>query len=204
MEPKKSQNAIGAGLAALGVVIAAAVGVFASTFNPPAQPVGSDTTTTVPIPTPTPIIPAPSPAAFGSIFPAPDTTTTTSTTTTSQPITVTPKKTVISTPTPTAVATNVYNDGTYSATGSYNSPGGQDQIAVTVTLSSDVVTAVSVVPKPGDRTSARYQTMFVSGYKQYVVGKDIASVHVGRVSGSSLTSIGFNAAIAKIESAAKA
>jgi hypothetical protein len=46
--------------------------------------------------------------------------------------------------------------------------------------------------------------MFVSGYKQYVVGKNIASIHLDRVSGSSLTGAGFNAALARIEIEAKA
>lgn len=207
MEPtKKSQNAIGAGFAALGVVVAAAIGVFASTFNPPAQPTTPDTAsvsnTTTPPPVSNPVVtsPSPSPAAFGSIFPASGVTTAATFQTTTPP----QKTVVVPTPTPTPVAASIYTDGTYSATGSYNSPGGQDQIAVTVTLSNDVVTDVSVVPKAGDRTSARYQAMFVSGYKQYVVGKDITSVHLDRVSGSSLTGIGFNAAIARIEAQAKA
>jgi len=184
MEPIKKQSNIGAGLAAIGVVLAGTIGVFASTFNPPAtQPVATV------IPIETPVTPPPNPAAFGSIFPAPSTTTPTP-----KPTPIPQKK----------VAMSVYTNGTYSATGSYNSPGGSDQIAVTVTLRNDIVTDVSVVPEAGDRTSARYQAMFVSGYKQYVVGKDISSVHVGRVSGSSLTGIGFNAAIARIESKAKA
>jgi len=97
-----------------------------------------------------------------------------------------------------------YKNGTYSATGSYMSPGGQDQIAVTLTLVNDIVTDVSVTPYPGDHTSQRYMDRFVSGYKQYVVGQNIASINLTRVSGSSLTPTGFNNALAQIKSKAKA
>ena len=212
MEPSKEQSNIGAGLAAIGVVLATAIGVFASTFNPPPQSVASDTTSAPATPTAVTIpdassslsTPAPSPAAFGSIFPAPDTATTTPASQTGTAVT---QRATSPTPMPApapVVAASVYRDGTYSATGSYNSPGGEDQVAVTLTVANDIVTSVSAIPKTQDRTSARYQAMFVSGYKQYVVGKDLSSVHVGIVSGSSLTGIGFNAAIAKIEAEAKA
>ncbi len=104
----------------------------------------------------------------------------------------------------TAVSSNVYTDGTYSATGSYYSPGGLDFVSVRLTLKNDIITSVTAAPSAQDGTSREYQAMFVSGYKQYVVGKDIRSVHLDVVSGSSLTSEGFNAALAKIESEAKA
>jgi uncharacterized protein with FMN-binding domain len=202
MEPVKKEHTIGAGLAAIGVVLAAAIGVFASTFNPPAQPVAPDSSSvpaaTVPTGTPVTALP-PSPAAFGSIFPAPAT----SAISNSTPVTTTTQKTATPASVP-AVAASLYKDGTYSATGSYNSPGGEDQVAVTLTLNNDIVTSVTATPKTQDRTSARYQAMFLSGYKQYVVGKDITGIHLSRVSGSSLTSIGFNAAIASIEAEAKA
>ncbi len=99
---------------------------------------------------------------------------------------------------------SVYKDGTYSATGSYMSPGGEDQLAVTLTLANDIITDVSVTPTAGDRTSQRYQDRFISGYKQYVVGKNIAEVNLTNISGSSLTPIGFDAALAKIKAQAKA
>lgn len=115
-----------------------------------------------------------------------------------------PIKTPVTPPaTPLVAIISTYKDGTYSADGSYNSPGGPDSISVTLTLKNDVVTDVSVAPNPGDRTSARYQDMFVSGYKQYVIGKDITSLNLGKVSGSSLTPIGFNNALAQIKAQAK-
>lgn len=97
-----------------------------------------------------------------------------------------------------------YKNGTYSATGSYMSPGGEDQISVTLTLKNDTITDVSVTPAAGDRTSERYQNRFISGYKQYVIGKNIADVQLTAVSGSSLTPIGFNDALAQIKAQAKA
>lgn len=97
-----------------------------------------------------------------------------------------------------------YKDGTYSATGSYMSPGGEDRLGVTVTLKSDTITAVSITQEPGDNTSARYQDKFASGYQQYVIGKNIAEVNLTKVSGSSLTPKGFNDALAQIKAQARA
>ena len=99
---------------------------------------------------------------------------------------------------------SAYTDGTYSATGSYMSPGGEDQISVTLTLANDIITSVSVTPAAGDHTSTRYQNAFISGYKQYVIGQNIANVNITRVSGSSLTPIGFNDALLQIKNQAKA
>ena len=129
----------------------------------------------------------------------------------------TPAPTPVSTPTPVTPVTtptppvatpvkktvSVYKDGTYSATGLYMSPGGEDQVAVTLTLANDIITSVTVTPTAGDHTSQRYQNRFVSGYKQYVIGKNIASVNLTVVSGSSLTPIGFNTALAQIKAQAK-
>ena len=120
----------------------------------------------------------------------------TAATTVDQPVAVTPTKTT------TGSAT--YKDGTYTATGSYMSPGGQDQLGVTLTLKGDIVTDATVTPAAGDNTSARYQSVFIAGYKQYVIGKDISTLKLTKVSGSSLTGAGFNDAVAKIEAQAKA
>ncbi len=122
------------------------------------------------------------------------------------PTPVTPAPTVSTLPPATVPkqTASVYKDGTYSATGSYMSPGGEDQIMVTLTLTNDVITSVSVTPAAGDRTSERYQNYFISGYKQYVIGYNIASVNLTYVSGSSLTPIGFDDALSQIEAQAKA
>ena len=114
---------------------------------------------------------------------------------------------LVSTPPPVTVpkqTASVYTDGTYTATGSYMSPGGDEQIKVTVTLASDIITNVSVTSLAYDRTSQSYQDMFISGYKQYVIGQNIASVNLTYVSGSSLTPRGFDNALSQIEAQAKA
>lgn len=101
-------------------------------------------------------------------------------------------------------STSPYKDGSYSASGSYMSPGGLDNVDVTATLKNGIVTDVEVVGRPGDPTSQRYQDKFIANYKVLVIGKGIDSVHLDKVSGSSLTSGGFNAAIEKIKLEAKA
>ena len=91
-----------------------------------------------------------------------------------------------------------YADGTYTEDGDYQSPGGQESVTVTVTLQDDVVTAVDVTPHATSGNAKQYQTQFASGIAAEVVGKDIDSLEVSRVAGSSLTSGGFNAALEKI------
>ena len=98
----------------------------------------------------------------------------------------------------------VYKNGTYTATGSYMSPGGYDQLGVTITVKNDVVTDTSVQLMAGDHTSSRYQQMFADNYKQYVVGQNLSGLNVGKVSRSSLTPEGFNDALNQIRSQAKA
>lgn len=107
----------------------------------------------------------------------------------------------------TAMDTNtssVYKDGTYTATGSYMSPGGQDQIGVTLTIKNDIITSASVVPMPGDHMSAKYQQIFATNYTSYVVGQNIGTLNLTKVSGSSLTPGGFDDALAQIKTQAKA
>jgi hypothetical protein len=106
--------------------------------------------------------------------------------------------------TPPVATTSTYKDGTYSADGNYNSPAGPESISVTLTLKNDIVTGANVTANASYGRSAQYQNAFISGYKQYVIGKNISSLNLGRVSGSSLTPIGFNNALAQIKAQAKA
>lgn len=108
--------------------------------------------------------------------------------------------------TPAATASSgatSFKDGTYVATGSYESPGGNEDITVHVTLQNGVIAATSADSGAQDPESREYENMFINGYKSLVVGKDIASVSLGRVSGSSLTAQGFNDAINQIKNQAK-
>ncbi len=104
----------------------------------------------------------------------------------------------------TSQASRSYKDGTYTASADYQSPGGSESIKVTITLDDGVVTDSTVVGDPSDSEAKEYQDMFISGYKNQVVGKSIDSVSLSRVSGSSLTSIGFNSALDAIKQQAEA
>lgn len=105
--------------------------------------------------------------------------------------------------TSTTTTSEHYKDGEYSADGSYRSPGGNETVHVTLTLKDSTVEAVKV---SGDGTgeSAEYQSMFADGISTQVVGKKIDELNVSRVSGSSLTSTGFNNALATIKRDAQA
>jgi uncharacterized protein with FMN-binding domain len=92
-----------------------------------------------------------------------------------------------------------YKDGSYTEDGGYESPAGHQTVTVKLTLADDKVTAVVVTPHATDGTAKSYQAQFVSGISAEVVGKDIDKLNVSRVSGSSLTSGGFNAALKAIK-----
>ncbi|BDI23307.1 FMN-binding protein [Herbiconiux sp. L3-i23] len=94
---------------------------------------------------------------------------------------------------------STYADGTYEAEGSYRSPGGNETVQVSITLEDDVVTAVTVTPTATSGNSKQYQTAFAGGIADVVVGKDIDELDVSKVSGSSLTSGGFNEAVETIK-----
>jgi hypothetical protein len=123
------------------------------------------------------------------------------------------------TPMPTAAATQAsnnpgvspsasvsgsdYANGSYTSTGRYVSPNGNEQIEVTLTLQDDIVTAANVVSKATNPNAKQFQGEFINSYKSQVIGKDIDSLNLGKISGSSLTPKGFNDALAKIKSEAK-
>lgn len=109
-----------------------------------------------------------------------------------------------STATTESTDTSAYQDGTYSATGSYISPGGRQSIELTVTIVDGVITDTTIVNKSQDSESKEYQEVFAAGYKTLVVGKSIDEVSLSRVAGSSLTSNGFNDALDQIKDDAKA
>lgn len=110
------------------------------------------------------------------------------------------------TPTPAPAAptpASAYKDGTYSATGNYGSPAGAETIGVTITLKSDVIADAVVEAHATNPRSKIMQADFVANYKPLVIGKKIDEVRLTKVSGSSLTSTGFNEALAKIKAQAK-
>lgn len=93
----------------------------------------------------------------------------------------------------------VYTDGDYSATGSYVSPGGTEEIEVELTLEGDTVTALTVTPAAVSPNGEVFQAKFVGGINDLVVGKDIDTIAVDKVAGSSLTSGGFTDALDQIK-----
>jgi uncharacterized protein with FMN-binding domain len=97
-----------------------------------------------------------------------------------------------------------YVDGTYTETANYQSPNGTETIDVTITLADDVITAVEVVGHGESPDSKHYQGEFIGGIDAMVVGKDIDSISVSKVAGSSLTSGGFNTAVEAIRADAAA
>ncbi len=96
-----------------------------------------------------------------------------------------------------------YKNGTYKETGSYTSPAGPEQIDVSLTLKDDVVSDATVEPKATAPASVKFQGQFVSGFKEFVVGKKLDEINLDKVSGSSLTPKGFNEALSKIKTDAQ-
>lgn len=103
-----------------------------------------------------------------------------------------------------SATTSAYKDGTYEATGSYVSPGGNQTIKVSLMVKDGAIADANTTAGASDRTSQEYQGKFISGYKAQVVGKQLDEVNLSRVSGSSLTSRGFNDALNQIKNQAKA
>jgi uncharacterized protein with FMN-binding domain len=104
---------------------------------------------------------------------------------------------------PPPVSHAQYKDGTYTAPGSYVSPGGEEHISVTLTLKKNVVTAMKVTTVQADPTATGYEQMFEGGIAAATIGRNINTLDIGVVAGSSLTSMGFNKALATIKADAK-
>jgi len=92
-----------------------------------------------------------------------------------------------------------YKDGSYTEPGTYVSPGGEEHIGVTLTLSKNIITKMKVITVKADPTATGYEQLFEGGISAATVGKNINTLNIGVVAGSSLTSMGFNNALAKIK-----
>ena len=88
--------------------------------------------------------------------------------------------------------------GTWTQSGDYQTPGGTETETVTLSAKDGVVTAVSVTGSGNSPNAVQYEKAFASGVSAAVVGKPLATLKVGAISGSSLTPNGFNAAVEKI------
>jgi uncharacterized protein with FMN-binding domain len=114
------------------------------------------------------------------------------------------------TPTPVSTSTDPvvidnkkYKDGTYSATGAYSSPAGNETVDVTLTLKDGIITDATFVGNSKNHDSKTVQAMFAAGYKAVVIGKPIATLSLNVVNGSSLTPKGFMDAVNKIKTQAQ-
>lgn len=97
-----------------------------------------------------------------------------------------------------------YKDGTYTADGNYVSPNGNETVGVELTLAGGAVTGVKITPHPTNPNTRKFQGEFAGGIQSQIVGKKLDEVKVSKVAGSSLTSGGFNQAVEKIKSEARA
>lgn len=95
-----------------------------------------------------------------------------------------------------------YTDGTYEVVGNYTSPGGEEELGVIITLENNLIADAEVTVLATRPISNKMQTDFAENYKTMVVGKNIDEVNLGKVSGSSLTPIGFNDALEKVKAEA--
>lgn len=100
-------------------------------------------------------------------------------------------------------SSDTYADGTYEATGGYQSPNGPETVTVSITIAGGEVADVVVTPEATNSTSQRYQGLFAGGIAQEIVGVPINELQVTRVAGSSLTQGGFNQALEQIRAQAK-
>ncbi|WP_081747731.1 hypothetical protein [Arthrobacter sp. Br18] len=105
---------------------------------------------------------------------------------------------------PAEASDQTYKDGTYTQVGTYVSPGGPEEIGITLTLESDVVTAAEAEPMPSNPTTEMYQGRFASGIQEEIMGKKLDELEVDKVAGSSLSSGGFAEAAEKIKGEAGA
>lgn len=116
----------------------------------------------------------------------------------------TPKPTPTPTPAPTPAPAYTYTSGTYNTTVQYRTPESIESLAVSLTVTKDVVTDAAITIDASAHESRRYQDAFAANYKQYVVGQSLESLKLSRVSGSSLTTGAFNRALDAIRTSAGA
>lgn len=100
-----------------------------------------------------------------------------------------------------AASASGYEDGTYNAMGEYG--GGPSYLDVTVTLSGNVITVVTVEPQAENETSLGYQERFAAAVPDEVIGKTLDEAEVGKLAGASTCPDGFNDAIAQIREQAR-
>lgn len=98
---------------------------------------------------------------------------------------------------------SLFRDGEYTSAGRYLTPGGDESILVTVHLRGGIVTSVVARTEALSPTARQFQEQFRVSVAAQVVARPLASVSVDVVAGASLTSSGFNDALAGIRAEAR-
>lgn len=92
--------------------------------------------------------------------------------------------------------TSSLRDGEYTATTSYEVPGGDtNTLTIVITMKDGVIVTAKSDSTYKDRESTRYIDGFESGLSGSVVGKDIKNIPQNRIGGASLTTRAFYTAI---------
>lgn len=103
-------------------------------------------------------------------------------------------------PTPSPRAGVAASTATFSADVSYLTPArtAHDMRVSLVVDNAGVVTDASIIYDNGEGFSNGHQERFDGAFKAEVIGKSLENISLSRVGGASLTSGGFNEAVAKI------
>lgn len=115
----------------------------------------------------------------------------------------TTKKVVAKKTTPAKAVVASYKDGEYTANGFYRSPGGAENLSITITLKDNKIQEANVMGFADKKGSLYFQDKFDQGFKTLVIGKNINDIKLTVVNGSSLTPAGFMDALNKIKKQAK-
>ncbi len=100
-------------------------------------------------------------------------------------------------------SSGTYKDGTYTAKGDFSTPGGNEEITVTITISNGAISSSSVTGDVTSRESKEYLQDFKDQYEESVSGKSVATLRLSRIAGASLTTRGFNNALDAIRNQAQ-
>lgn len=102
-----------------------------------------------------------------------------------------------------AASISLYRNGRYTATGHYLTPGGNESIAVSIDVQADAVAASAIQVEATSPTARQFQQQFRTTIASHITARPLSTLSVSRVSGASLTSLGFNDALAKVRQEAK-
>lgn len=94
-------------------------------------------------------------------------------------------------------------DGTYTENASYQNPVGTANVTFVFTVKNNMLTDVAMTSPPAPGPTGHYQSLFMAGIQEQVVGKSLNDIgSFSRVNGSSLTSGAFNQAIQQLKQSA--